>query len=228
MLGYYPSGRTMFLAVDSTWMWQYRYGHRYHERFWRNAIRWLALGRLKSGNRRVRLDSLRNLYDLDERVALEARVLDEDFQPSTQPSQEVWWSGPDGRPSELDLPAAPERSGLYRAGFEPERPGLHRVWIELGGERIAGTEFEVVLPSLENRVPAPDPGLLREVSRLSAGRAVDLAHLADLWPEFPGGEERREPISARLSDVWDRWATLLLVLGVLALEWALRKRWELV
>jgi uncharacterized membrane protein len=226
--GYYPAGRTLFVGIDSTWMWRYHFGDRYHERFWRGAIRWLALGRLKSGDRRYRVEVAQSAYDIGSSVSVEARVLDEDFQPSTRPLQEARWSGPDGRTQDLSLTAVPDQPGLYRTTLDPDRPGLYRVWIEAGGERIAGAEFEVVLPSLENRDPSPDPGLLREVSRLSGGRAVDLAGLAELWDEFPGGEERREPISSRLTDVWDRWATLLFALAVLSVEWVLRKRWELV
>ncbi len=226
--GYYPAGRTLFSAFDSTWRWRKRYGDLYHERFWRAAIRWLALGRLRSGDRRYRIEVAQSTYDIGASVAVEARVLDEDFQPSTRPVQEAWWSGPDGRPKELTLPAVPDRPGLYRASLDPDQPGLYRVWIDSGGERIASAEFEVALPSLENRDPSPDPLLLREVSRLTGGRAVDLPHLADLWPEFPGGEERREPISSRLTDVWDRWTTLFFALVVLSVEWGLRKRWELV
>jgi len=226
--GYYPAGRTLFSAIDSTWRWRKRFGDLYHERFWRAAIRWLALGRLRSGDRRFRIEVAQSTYDIGATVAVEARVLDEDFQPSQRPAQEAWWSGPDGRPKEVALPSVPDRPGLYRATLDPDQPGLYRVWIDSGGERIASAEFEVELPSLENRDPAPDPLLLREVSRLSGGRAVDLSRLADLWAEFPGGEERREPISSRLTDVWDRWTTLICALIVLSVEWALRKRWELV
>jgi uncharacterized membrane protein len=226
--GYYPSGRTLFSAIDSTWMWRYHFGDRYHERFWRAAIRWLALGRLRSGDRRYRIEVAQSSFDIGASVAVEARVLDEDFQPSERPTQEAWWSGPDGRPREVTLPGVPERPGLFRATLDPDQPGLYRVWIDASGERIASAEFEVALPSLENRDPAPDPLLLREVSRLTGGRAVDLPHLADLWPQFPGGEERREPISSRLTDVWDRWTTLFFALIVLSVEWVLRKRWELV
>lgn len=226
--GYFPSGRTLFTALDSTWMWRYHYGDRFHERFWRAAIRWLALGRLKSGDRRYRIEVPQTAFDIGARVEVEARVLDEDFQPSARPTQESWWSGPDGRRSELVLAGEAERPGVFRGSLEPDRPGLYRAWIEVEGQRVSATEFEVVLPSLENRDPAPDPGLLREVARLSGGRAVELARLEDLWGEFPGGEERREPISSRLEDVWDRWTTLWAALAILALEWALRKRWELV
>ena len=226
--GYFPAGRTLFLALDSTWMWQYRYGHRYHERFWRNAIRWLALGRLKSGNRRVRLDSLRSTYSLEERVALEARVLDEDFRPSDAATQAVRLADPGGEGSDLSLSRVPGREGLYRATFEVARPGLYRAWIEEAGERIAATEFEVALPSRENADPAPDPLGMRAVSTLTGGLSLPLGRALELEGSFPGGEERREPISSRLDDAWDHWWTLLAGVGLLACEWVLRKRLELV
>lgn len=229
--GYYPSGRTLFLALDSTWMWRYRYGDRYHERFWRNAIRWVALGRLKSGDRRIQLDAQRARYNLDERVTLEARVLDEDFRPSEKPQIDARVSDAEGRASDQKLDLVPERPGLYRTSFEVERPGVYTAWIEspqTGGQRAAQTEFEVVLPSRENADPSPDPATLASISATTQGRAVDLAHLGELEREFPGKEERREPISSELEDAWDNWGTLLAAIAVLAAEWILRKRWELV
>jgi len=117
---------------------------------------------------------------------------------------------------------------VYRGSIEPESTGLYRAWIEAGNERIASAEFEVVLPSLENRDPSPSPETLLEASALSRGKAVDVARLSELWDEFPGDEERRDPISARLDDIWDRWSTLIAALAVLALEWVLRKRYEMV
>ena len=52
--------------------------------------------------------------------------------------------------------------------------------------------------------------------------------LEALLEAFPGGEERREPVSTRLDDAWDEWHTLLLALALLSAEWILRKRVELV
>jgi hypothetical protein len=94
--------------------------------------------------------------------------------------------------------------------------------------RVATADFDVVLPSLENQDPSPDPGMLREISALTGGKFVELAKARELRAQFPGGEERREPISSRLNDIWDRWATLWIALALLATEWVLRKRWELV
>jgi len=231
VLGYFPAGRTLFLGLDSTYRWRYRYGDRYLDTFWRNAIRWLALGRLKGGDRRYRIESSRSSYDIEERVQLEARVLDEDYRPSEEASQAVGWSGPDGLEHELVLTREKDRPGVYRGGFEAERPGVYRAWITArsGGQetRVSTTEFEVVLPSRENQDPSPDPESLRVLSERTGGRFLELAGARTLAAQFPGGEERREPISSRLEDAWDGWHTLLLALGLLGLEWLLRKRAEL-
>ncbi len=226
--GYYPSGRTLFVGVDSTYRWRFHYGDRYHERFWRNSIRWLALGRLRSGDRRFRLETPRTRYPLDERVPLVARVLDEDYRPSTRPSIEVRWSGPDGRVRELVLPASEARDGRYRASVQIERPGLYRAWVEADGTQLTSTEFEVVLPSKESADPTPDPEALGALAVTTGGASTNLVGLASLLDEFPGSEERREPVSSNLDDAWDHWGTLVLALLLLAAEWIGRKRWDLI
>ncbi|MHC4894952.1 MAG: hypothetical protein ACYTFV_16730, partial [Planctomycetota bacterium] len=88
--------------------------------------------------------------------------------------------------------------------------------------------FEVVIPSRESAEPTPDPQLLGAIASVTEGVATSIADLDSLLSQFPGDEERREPISSRLVDVWDRWGTMALVLGLLASEWWLRKRRELI
>lgn len=232
VLGYFPAGRTVFLGVDSTHRWRYRYGDRYLDTFWRNTIRWLALGRLKQGDRRYRIESSRSSYDIEDRVQLEARVLDEDYRPSVEPVQTVHWSGPDGVEKTFELARDGEREGSYRGSLEVDRPGVYRAWLEGRVEgalqRVSTTEFEVVLPSREVQDPAPDPETLRTLSATTGGVFLELARARELARQFPGGEERHEPISSRLEDAWDDWHTLLLALGLLGAEWILRKRNELV
>lgn len=226
--GWFPSGRTLFVGFDETWRWQYRFGTRYHERFWRNAIRWVALSRLRSGDRRIQIDALKSRYDLDERVTLEARVLDEDYRPSERPDLGANLTSPEGTVREIRLERVPDRPGLFRASFDVERPGMYAASVAGGTEHSASAEFEVAIPSRENADPSPDPETLASIATLSRGRAKDLAHVEDLLSEFPGHEERREPISSELDDAWDHWGTLGLALFLLSLEWALRKRWELI
>ena len=225
--GHYPQGRVLWLGVDETWRWRWKFGPKYRERFWRNAIHWLAIGRLKSGDRRYRLETGRSAYDLGQRVVIEARVLDDDFQPAEKSAQPVRVEGPSGRVTDLDLTPVAGRPGLYRASLDPERPGLWRAWIEADGLRTTSVEFEVQLSSREGANPAPDPEVLAALSSMTGGRSVHIGRAGELLSEFPGGEERREPISSKLEDAWDRWGTLLLALALLSSEWILRKRMEL-
>ena len=228
VVGYYPSGRTMYLGVDSTWRWRKRFVDRYHERFWRNAVRWLALGRLKGGDRRFNLEPLKAAYALDERVVLEARILDEDYRPSAERTQSASVQAPEGSPAELEMLAVDGRPGLYRGSFEARRPGLHRAWIELDGRRVATTEVDVQLPSRENADPSPDPDTMKAVASLSGGTSLPLGRAVSLVEQFPGGEERREAVSSQLEDTWDNWVTLVAALVLLSAEWILRKRFELI
>ncbi|MCA9003472.1 MAG: hypothetical protein KDB61_16220, partial [Planctomycetes bacterium] len=69
--GYYPQGRTLFLSIESTWRWRKRFQNRYHHRFWMNSLRWLGLGRLRSEDRKHRLDSLEPSYRLDDAIVVE-------------------------------------------------------------------------------------------------------------------------------------------------------------
>jgi uncharacterized membrane protein len=226
--GYFPAGRTLFLAFDSSWRWQKTFGPTYFARFWKGAVRWLALGRLRGGDRRFRLETTRSSYDLAERVVFEARVLDADFQPAQADSQPILVTAPDGSQATIELDRFEERPGLYRGTFLAESPGPHSAALENEGRRVASVDFEVELPSRENQDPSPDPAALATLAKLSNGSAVALGELERLYAEFPGNEERREPVSARLNDLWDVWPTLIAALIVLASEWILRKRLDLV
>lgn len=224
---HHPRGRVLYLGIDSTWRWRYEFGDRYHERFWRNALRWLALERTRGSEGRVRLQAPRSTSDLGQRVALEARVLDQDWKPSTAPRQAVELVGPEGRQFQVELALDPSSQGTYRGEFDPDRPGAWRAWIEQAGETVARAEVLVRLPQLENRDTTPDPAALAALSRATGGRALVLEEVEQLRDELPGGEEWREPVSAELQDVWDGPWTLLVLLALLSVEWLLRKRWEL-
>jgi hypothetical protein len=224
---HHPKGRVLYLGIDSTWRWRYEFGDRYHVSFWRNALRWLALERTRGAQGRVRLEAPRSAWDLGERVAVEARLLDEDWKPRTDPAQALRVTDPQGRSLDIELALDPATPGLYRGTFDPDRPGVWRASIESAAEVLASLEVQVRLPMLENRDPTPDPAALARLSGATGGKAVALGSIDTLFDELPGGEEWHEPVSAELRDVWDGPYTLLALLLLLSVEWLLRKRWEL-
>ncbi|MEL6904750.1 MAG: hypothetical protein AAFP22_05055 [Planctomycetota bacterium] len=128
-------------------------------------------------------------------------------------------------------PAVAGRPGLFRGTLLPSRPGRYGATIEPGPggpESPVRAEFSVVLPSRESADPSPDPGALERLARETGGVFATVTSLDALEDAFPEGQERREPVSAKLEDAWDRWLTLLLALGLLGAEWIVRKWAELV
>ncbi|MFN0206095.1 MAG: VWA domain-containing protein [Planctomycetota bacterium] len=238
-----PEGRSMFLGFDSTWRWRYVYGDRYFEQFWRRSIRYLALNRLKSGDRRYSLAVERNVFELNDRAALEARVLDDSFQPSRNANQAAFVRAlRSGKVTPVPLEPAPGEPGTFRSAFVVNEEGRYEAWITRddteGGKRVASVEFESRLPDRENREPMLDAATLRAIASISAGDSLSkksntdhyfpLAKIDEVAARFPGGGAQKFPEPSEFRDLWDQWWTLLILVAALAAEWALRKRSQLI
>jgi hypothetical protein len=207
------------------------YGDTHFERFWRNAIRYLALGRLRGVDRRFRLAPEKSRYELNERVVLEAHVLDSDFAPSNAPSQNSFLVFPDGRTEEALLERAPGEAGVFRASFVAGLPGHYEAYIAEGddreGRRLATADFEIEIPSRELAEPVLDRATLEAVAALSGGRYFPLGRIGDLAERFRGGLELRTPVSTEVRDLWDNAYVLAGIVALLAVEWLVRKRVQL-
>ncbi|MFT5059621.1 MAG: hypothetical protein ACI89E_002407, partial [Planctomycetota bacterium] len=150
------------------------------------------------------------------------------YQPSELPTLEVQWQAPGKQPEAVEMLAIENDPGRYRLRRNVERVGTYQVWIEQDGTRIASTEFDVILPSQETRDPSPDPATMQALAQITGGQALSITQGAALLQAFPGDQERRLPVASELTDIWDRFATLLAALFLFTLEWILRKRYELI
>ena len=82
-------------------------------------------------------------------------------------------------------------------------------------------------PELDN--PEADPALMRELAHVSAGDYLTPDQMIDRlqsWVDdgLPGLELKR----SQRTTLWDNWISLLLFVGLLTLEWMLRKKRGLV
>ncbi|MHC4943547.1 MAG: VWA domain-containing protein [Planctomycetota bacterium] len=122
---YYPAGRTIFLGVDSTWLWRFPYGDRYQDLFWRKTVRYLAQNKLRRKDYRFDLSTDRSRYDINERIHITARIRDVDFQLSDQPSWKIKTLDPSGKMDELELNLVEE--GNYERIAVAEDPGTYQL-----------------------------------------------------------------------------------------------------
>lgn len=227
---YHPQGRTAFLATDETWRWRFRYLETYREPFWRGLIRYLALNRLRRSDYRFDLSTDLSAYAIGERVGLTARVRDVDFEPLSADAFEVQWISPSGQRSVLELPR--EEPGLFRGSLLANEMGPYRFWLvdpaEAASQQRSPRIVTVSSPTLETDDAVLDELLLQRLTARSGGRYEPLSEAARLLAALDDPKRERPLDEPEREEVWAGFPQLSLLVLLLAAEWVVRKRRNLV
>lgn len=230
---FYPRGRTFFLGTDETWRWRKRYGEKYQDTFWRNAVRHLASGRLRrrSDNIELRLDKV--IVETGEQVRMYLEVHDDEFQPSQAREFAIFFRRPEEQPERRTLRAVPGEAGKYQGTFSMERPGSVSVMVfgddDPASEVLAREDVLVKIPDRELARSSQDREKLEKISHASKdGRYYFLGDADELAKEFRDAKPYEHKVDSSTRPLWDRFWVLLIALGLLGVEWILRKRARLV
>jgi uncharacterized membrane protein len=227
----YGTGKCMMIATDRLWLLRFKTGDKYHWRVWSQCVQFLTLSRLMGEHKRIRLETDRVTYPVDGRVMLYAHLLDDDYEPLTQPGFEIEVSaldadGAGGDPQRVTL--RPDRSnpGLYEGYFSPPREGGYRVEANPSDRSQSNsTEFQVadLRPELANTDMQIDH--LRRIAELSGGEVLSALELQKLPALL-----NREPHTTTVRTdrpLWDNSLVALVLVGLLGFEWILRRRYDL-
>ncbi len=219
-------GRTMVFAGEASWRWQMLAPStdRTYERFWRQTVRWL--GGAAPDRVTLRIDGGR--FEGEE-LRIEVEAADERFAPLTGARVRVAVEDPDGRRRQHSAVPRPGEPGRYAVTVEPEGAGAHRVTavVEHRGGRLesAGAALLVGGSDPELSEPRRHDRLLRRLAVASGGRWFDLGGAGGLADTVRAG--LGPPPAPVLRDAWDTAWGFLLIVGLLATEWGLRRRWGL-
>jgi|GEM_PF-872367 len=227
---YYPQGRTAFLATDETWRWRFRFLETWREPFWKNLIRYLALNKLRRSDYRFDLATDLAAYDLADRCLVTARVRDKEFQPLDAESFPVHLMRPGGAAE--TLAAKRDEPGVFSASFVTSEAGSYRLWLEDPDAPDAGPRSPRIVtasvPSAENDDPLLDEPLLRGLAAQTGGRYARLADAPALLDGLRDPARERAVDEPEREELWAGWLPLLLLVGLLSAEWAVRKKGNLV
>lgn len=234
--GVYGQGRVLALAVDSLATW-YRHGFKSeHKRFWRQAILWLGQKEDAVGQGVwIKLDQRR--FNPGAQVVFSAGANGPDGQPLADVTFEAKVTGPQA----VAKPARLSPDGSRWSGtFQPEAgPGDYRIEVvgRQGQEAIGSAQrrFMVLDRDLELSDPAANPQQLQQLARLTAdagGKSLAPEQLPALLSHIQRQPQKMEidvQSKWQLADTaLDAWLFFLAVVGLLSVEWFLRKRWRLV
>lgn len=224
---YSPDGWVGWIGTDETWRWRFPGGERYVDRFWRSALRQLASTRLKGDRGRLRLDLDRSEVELGEFLMVEARLLDDSFQPVGGDDPLPLFA--DGE-SLLDLEPAPDQPGVYRGRLRATTLGSTLLYLTEDGQGdsppLASARFHVKLPSRETARTSLDREALEMLTDRTGGRLLPLAEAERMLEELDGEEQVTRILESTQHEL-PVWPFLLGFLALGSSEWLLRKRMNL-
>lgn len=230
--GDYGKGRSIVFTTDSLWRWGFiaaaRPGDngRHYTKLWENTIRWLIQD---PDLRNLHVDSDAVEYVPGAPVRVTVRLLGRDYQPlpSGTVSLEVK-RGADPAAAEVvqktKLEVGEDGTAIYELGGLS--PGVYRVHGQatIAGRHVdAGDIFLVREGGTELDNPLGDREALENIAATTGGSALgtidELPARLKLDPPRIVRVDRRTDV-----ELWSRPGLLILIVGLLGLEWLLRQR----
>ncbi len=223
-------GRSMAFAADTTFQWVLGGQRDAHQRFWQQAILWLAHKELQGDEATwLQLSQRRLRPGQPQELTFGAR--DKDKRPIDDATFQVTVKGPGGETFQV----TPQKGATDFTGrfAETAKPGEYsaEVLAMKDGQAIgspARARFLVADLDLELANPAADLALMSEMANTTGGVAVSPeklpAHLRQLRER--GFSQDVEQVTT--IPLWDSWPLLGVYVLLLTIEWWLRKRKGLV
>jgi hypothetical protein len=229
--GRYGSGHTLYVGFNGTWRWR-RAGRQaeFFDKFWIQAVRYLVEGRSLEGRRRGYIQTDRDRYEIGDRITVTARLQDASFSPLVAPKIDAALHVAGESPETVPLLAVPNQPGGYEASLTARKAGVHTLRLSIPASEADGgvieTPFTVELPSVETNQVWLNKPLLVDLAQLSGGKYFDVHQVDQLPAAIP---EKSQTIESRSRPIpiWDVPGMLVALVGLLSLEWLLRKRFKL-
>ena len=221
----YGRGRSLALLASDTWRWRMELPSQNssHETFWRQLLRYLV----STTPRRFEVASERDTYVAGDGMTVTAELNDPRFEPVSEARVVATVTLPSGREIELPLePSYEEKVVTYRGNLTVTETGVHKISATARrGGVMAGEATSSFLVTAQNREffdAGQNETLLKRIAAETGGRYYPMAEAEKVTDEITLLEGRHSERVSR--DLWDMPINFLLLIGLVAGEWFLRKR----
>ena len=226
--GRYGSGHTLYLGFNGTWRWR-RAGRQaeFFDKFWIQAVRYLVEGRSLEGRRRGYVQADRDRYEIGEKITITSRLQDASYNALVVPKVEATMQVGSDTPETVLLMPVSNQPGTYEASLTAKKTGRHSVRVRTSAAEAEGatieTSFDIVLPSVETNQVWLDKPLLKELAESSGGQYFDVDELDRLAQVVPD-KTRQIEVREKPDPLWDNSRMMIALVGLLGVEWLVRKR----
>jgi len=225
VVGRYGAGRTLFSAIDDSWRWRFYTGEQIFNSYWVQQLRYLARGK-KIGGRDHDLFVDRPTYDLGDEIRVTYRVYNPTYLQQLPPEIAVQLKKDDGTVlAEQKLQRQEGQPDLYSASFVANHEGEFSAHVTSAvGDR--DKRFVVKSPRLEMEDVSVNHSLLNRLALETRGETLTLADAPAQLAGIPSLE--RQTPNPSSNPLWNGWAPLIIFVGLITIEWVLRKVYGMV
>lgn len=220
----YGQGTVVYLGTSE--MWRLRsVAEDAYDRFWVKLVRRAGQGRSRQGlQRAIWLLDGRD-QPLGQTVTLRARVLSPQFTPLETTELPITLRTPDGQVlSDLTLTQDPRRPAEFVGQVRPSQAGRYQVeLVPPDATAPVVGELRVELPQAEAAKLEQDATALARLVEETGGAYLTPSEAAAAIPDLLPAAGQSVMIDRQLRDLWDRWWVLAALVGLLGLEWLIRK-----
>ncbi|MDA0838763.1 MAG: hypothetical protein O3B01_23610 [Planctomycetota bacterium] len=228
----YGKGRSVVIAGRYIWPWRgNKAGASAYERFWGQALRWVANReqvRIKEGERlRFWLD--KDDYNAGDEVRMEALLTDQSGKLTGTADMVANLSTPGNEQVPVNLESLDEL-GRYSASYVARESGQYEIeLIARQDEFLLGTatsRFTVGSTLAElDQIQMNEP-LLRSVAERTGGAYFAMRDIGKLPQAIPAGKQIE--LQRVSKEVWSHPYFLILFFALITTEWILRKKFHMV
>ena len=222
----YGQGRVAAFTSGGSWYWQVSRpaSDEFHERFWKQVIRWLVVG----ARERLTVETDSDVYARRDSVILRATARQKDLRPVNDATVVATVTDPLGNTEEVPMYWTLSEAGVYQGRYRPADEGNYRVAVRVEGWQIrpADTAFEVSEPFVEFSNAGRNDGVLQTMAGITGGTWFPVEAAGAVPDEIAKAVRKARNLRNTPVDreVWDMPALLILCLVVLSLEWIVRRK----
>ena len=218
----YGTGKVLFMGTDGAWRWREGAEDRYHYRFWRQVVRWMAYQRKMNAGESLRLFHTPERPEVGGQVALFSNVMDVTGEPLNGATVLATIQSPSGQVLRARFEAQDGEWGLYRSFFRPEEPGEYQITLSCPETKAQIQASLAVSGELAERVGQPARhDILEELAQISRGKEIPMSKVGEIAASLNILEN--PPLVARRTRLWSHPALGALVLVLLGCFWIGRK-----
>lgn len=227
----FGAGRVLYVATDEMWKWRYKVADRFHTRLWNQLARWVMRTPLSVQGEFISLDTGAASYQLGQSVEIRCQLRQTDGSPASGQAATAVVRRQSQIVARVPLIEDTNVPGSYRATADTLAAGDYQVEIEAAGFPQSALRLEskfsmLASENLEWQAPTCNAELLEKIAETTGGCYVhegQVDTLAELLQPLSGGTIRR---SATM--IWQSYWWFGAAMGLLTVEWVLRKRAGLV